>query len=115
MDWKNFCRDIYFLRKPGGPGHTVKIDECLLVTSAQEVQCIGHQVGEQWVFGGYDVVDKGGFIVPVDRRDAATLLPVIRQHIVPGNYNNFGSLGCLQYARHARLPASYSQPHFQLI
>ena len=27
------------------------------------------------------------------------------------NYNNFG---CLQYARHATLPASYSQPHLQL-
>ena len=51
---------------------------------------IGHQVDEQWVFGGYDVVDKVGFMVPVDRRDGgrshtSTVLPIIRQHnIVPG-------------------------------
>ena len=32
---------------------------------------VGHQVGEQWVFGGYDVVDQVGCMVPVDRRDAA--------------------------------------------
>ena len=35
VDWKNFCHDIcleYFLRNPGSPGHTVEIDECLLVS-----------------------------------------------------------------------------------
>ena len=37
VDWKNVCSDIcleYFLRNPvviGGPGHTVEINECLLV------------------------------------------------------------------------------------
>ena len=41
-------------------------------------------VQEQWVIGGYDVQSKVGFMVPVDRRDAATLLPIIRQHILPG-------------------------------
>ena len=42
----------YFLRNPvviGGPSHTVEIDECLLVRRKYNV---GHQVGEQWVFGG---------------------------------------------------------------
>ena len=33
----------------GGPGHTVEIDESLLVRRKYNV---GHQVGEQWVFGG---------------------------------------------------------------
>ena len=61
VDWKNFCRDIcleYFIRNPvviGGPGQTV--------------------------FGGYDVATKVGFMVPVDRRDAATLLPIIQKYI----------------------------------
>ena len=32
----------------GGPGHTVEIDECLLVRRKYNV---GHQVSEQWVFG----------------------------------------------------------------
>ena len=87
VDWKNFCRDIcleYFIRNPvviGGPGQTVEIDECLLVRRKYNV---GHQVREQWVFGGYDVATKVGFMVPVDRRDAATLLPIIQKYIAPG-------------------------------
>ena len=81
------CRDIcleYFIRNPvviGGPGQTVEIDECLLVRRKYNV---GHQVREQWVFGGYDVATKVGFMVPVDRRDAATLLPIIQKYIAPG-------------------------------
>ena len=105
VDWKNFCRDIcleYFIRNPvviGGPGQTVEIDECLLVRRKYNV---GHQVREQWVFGGYDVATKVGFMVPVDRRDAATLLPIIQKYIAPGTtiisdlwaaYNTIGTLG----------------------
>ena len=104
VDWKNFCRDIcleYFIRNPVviGPGQTVEIDECLLVCRKYNV---GHLVREQWVFGGYDVATKVGFMVPVDRRDAATLLPIIQQYIAPGTtiisdlwaaYNTIGTLG----------------------
>eukprot|EP00731_Ephydatia_muelleri_P009246 Em0004g1584a len=105
VDWKNFCRDIcleYFIRNPvviGGPGQTVEIDECLLVRRKYND---GHQVREQWVFGGYDVATKVGFMVPVDRRDAATLLPIIQKYIAPGTtiisdlwaaYNTIGTLG----------------------
>ena len=113
VDWKNFCHDIcleYFLRNPaviGGPGHTVEIYECLLVRRKYNVR---HQVDEQWVFGGYDVVDKVGFMVPVDHCDAAMLLTVICQDIIISDlwaaYNN--TLGTLDYH------ASYSQPHLQL-
>ena len=41
-----------------------------MLTSVQYVN-VGPQVGEQWVLGGYDVVDKVhvGFMVPLDRRD----------------------------------------------
>ena len=92
----------YFIRNPvviGGPGQTVEIDECLLVRRKYNV---GHQVREQWVFGGYDVATKVGFMVPVDRRDAATLLPIIQKYIAPGTtiisdlwaaYNTKGTLG----------------------
>ena len=87
VDWKNLCRDIcvdFLLRNPvviGGPGCTVEIDECLLVRQKYNV---GRMVQEQWVFGGYDVQSKGGFMVPVDQWDASTLIPIIRQHILPG-------------------------------
>ena len=71
IDWKNFCHDIcleYFIRNPaviGRPGHTVKIDECLLVCRKYNV---GHRVSEQWVFAGYDVEEKVGFMVPVAKQ-----------------------------------------------
>ena len=70
VDWKNFCRDIcleYFLRNPGVISGPVEIDKCLLLVVRRKYN-VGHQVGEQWVLGGYDVVDKVGFVVPVDRR-----------------------------------------------
>ena len=78
----------YFIRNPvviGGPGQTVEIDECFLVRRKYNV---GHQVREQV-----------GFMVPVDRRDAATL---IQKYIAPGTtiisdlwaaYNTIGTLG----------------------
>ena len=49
-----------------------------------------------------DVEEKVGFMVPVDRRDAATLLPIIHKHIAPGTtvildlwaaYNTLGIQG----------------------
>ena len=58
--------------------------------------------GASRVFGGYDVATKVGFMVPVDRRDAATLLPIIQKYIAPGTtiisdlwaaYNTIGTLG----------------------
>ena len=62
----------------------------------------GRMIREQWVFGGIDTQTKAGFMVPVDRRDAATLLPIIQQFILPGTtfvsdlwgaYNTVGNLG----------------------
>ena len=44
---------------------------------------MGHRVREQWVFEGYDTTDKVGFLIPVDRRNAETLLPIIEQYIRP--------------------------------
>ena len=62
----------------------------------------GRMIREQWVFGGIDTQTKAGFMVPVDRRDADTLLPIIQQFILPGTtivsdlwgaYNTVGNLG----------------------
>ena len=77
----------------------VEIDECLLVRRKNNA---GHLVREQWVFGGYNIATKVGFMVPVDRRDAANLLPIIQQYITPGTtiisdlraaYNTIETLG----------------------
>ena len=57
-EWKCHIRDVfaqYFITHPqtvGGFGHTVEIDECLLVRWKYN---IGHRVEQQWVFGGVDL------------------------------------------------------------
>lgn len=105
VDWNQFCRDIavaYFRNHPqqlGGPGVVVEIDESLF---ARRKNNVGRVVPEQWVFGGYEPATKQGFLVPVPARDAATLLPIIRQWIAPGSviwsdmwaaYNQIGNIG----------------------
>ena len=105
VDWKMFLRDVcgeYFVAHPvriGGVGHTVQIDESVFTRRKYNR---GRMIREQWVFGGIDTQTKAGFMVPVDRRDAATLLPIIQQFILPGTtivsdlwgaYNTVGNLG----------------------
>ena len=88
VDWKQFLRDIcaeHFMKNPvqlGGPGITVEIDESVFTRRKYNR---GRMVREQWVFGGIDVTAKKGFLIPVGRRDAATLLPIVEQFILPGS------------------------------
>ena len=105
VDWKQFCRDVcvsYFLNHPepiGGEDRVVEIDESLF---ARRKYNRGRIVKEQWIFGGYDAIDKKGFLVSVPARDAATLLPIVQQWVMPGSivhsdmwqaYNQLGALG----------------------
>ena len=81
---ENSLREIcahYFLKQPpiiGGLRHIIEIDESLLVRKKYHV---GHLVREQWVFGGYDNTDKVKFLVPIERLNKNTLLPIIEQYI----------------------------------
>ena len=105
VDWKQFCRDVcvsYFLNHPepiGGENRVVEIDESLFVRRKYNG---GRIVKEQWIFGGYDAVEKKSFLVPVPARDAGTLLPIVQQWVMPGSiihsdmwqvYNKLGTLG----------------------
>lgn len=65
----------------GGPGSIVEIDESKF---GKRKHHRGHRVEGQWVFGGVERSTGRVFMVPVERRDKATLLAVIRQWILPG-------------------------------
>ena len=87
VDWRNFMRDLcseYFIRNPatiGGTGHVVEIDESAWTKRKYNR---GRLVKNQWVFGGIDRDTRECFAVLVDQRNAATLLPIIDQFILPG-------------------------------
>ncbi|XP_054752434.2 uncharacterized protein LOC129258002 [Lytechinus pictus] len=104
VDWMQFFRDIcvqYFQnhqQQIGGPGVLVEIDESLF---ARRKNNVGRARPEKWVLGGYEPARKIGFLVEVQQRDAATLLPIIQQWVAPGSiiwtdmwraYNNLPNL-----------------------
>ena len=66
----------------GGPGVIVEIDESKF---AKRKYNRGHRVGDKsWVFGGIERTDEQRFFaVVVEKRDAATLLPLIQKYIHP--------------------------------
>jgi len=68
----------------GGPGKEVQIDESLLVRAKYRR---GRNVRrkQQWIFVAYDVAEKVGYVTYVEKRDAATLLPIIQRVISPGS------------------------------
>ena len=87
VDYMNYFRNVcteHFLKHPlkiGGPGKIVEIDETLLTRRKYNR---GRVIEKQWCFGGIERGTNKCFVVPVERRDAATLLPLIRQYVVPG-------------------------------
>ena len=72
--------------KLGGPGMTVQIDESLFKHKRKYHRGTGPQT-EKWVFGIVDISHQPalGYMELVDRRDAATLLPIIQNHVLPGS------------------------------
>ena len=87
-DWMEFFREVcflYFEKHPvrlGGPGMVVEIDETVI---SRRKYNRGRLIREQvWFFGGVERGSGRCFIIPVERRDAATLLPIIQNFILPG-------------------------------
>ena len=79
----------------------MQIDESMFVRLKHNV---GRPVASQWVFGGIDCNTKEGFLVPVPRRNAATLMPILTRYVRPGTtvvsdlweaYNMIGAHGAL--------------------
>lgn len=70
-------------RKPiGGFGYVVEIDETKV---GKRKYNRGHRVEGQWVFGGICRETGDVFMMPVEKRDAATLIPLIVDWIAPGS------------------------------
>ena len=65
----------------GGPGKEVEIDESKF---GKRKYNRGRAVEGHWVFGGMERGSGDSFLVEVAKRDAATLLPIIAQHVQPG-------------------------------
>ena len=87
VDWNQYYREIavsYFTNNSvwiGGPRQIVEIGESLFSRRKYNQRRI---VPEQWIFGGCDPATKEGFLLPVPRRNAATLMPVIIQWVTLG-------------------------------
>eukprot|EP00112_Aurelia_sp_Birch-Aquarium-sp1_P010896 Seg2305.3 transcript_id=Seg2305.3/GoldUCD/mRNA.D3Y31 product="putative transposase-like protein" protein_id=Seg2305.3/GoldUCD/D3Y31 len=87
VDWSMFCREtceivVYDQSEPiGGRGARVQIDESKF---GKRKYHRGHRVEGQWVFGGIEEESRKCFMVPVEKRDRKTLLPLIEKWILPG-------------------------------
>lgn len=89
-DWFQYFREVCSTKllgnamQLGGPGKEVQVDESLLVRAKYHVGRNARR-RQTWVFGAYDMAQKVGFVKFVNRRDAATLLPIIQRVVAPGS------------------------------
>lgn len=87
VDWDMFCREtcevLLFQNssKIGGKGVRVQIDESKF---GKRKYHRGHRVDGQWVFGGIEEESRKNFLVAVEKRDRETLIPIIKNWILPG-------------------------------
>ena len=107
--WYNLIRDVcaqYYVDHPnviGGPGVEVEIDESKF---GRRKYHRGRDVEGHWVFGGTKRITGQSFLVEVEKRDAATLLPIISQYIRPGSvvysdeWRAYSQLGGQGYDHH---------------
>jgi len=104
----NLCIDWIqaHLKQIGSPGHIVQIDESAVSSAKAAANGRARQFCRRWVLGGIDKATDEAFLVEVDRCDAATLLPVIQQHALPGT-----TVWSDQWAAYRQLTAVTGLPH----
>ena len=87
VDWSSFCRGVCMewatqhSEKLGGPGKIVEINEAKL---GKRKYNRGKRVEGQWIFGAIERDSRKSFYIPADKRDAATLVIIIKEWILPG-------------------------------
>lgn len=89
VDWYNFCREVCCtlidsleVEQIGGVGKVVEIDESLFCK--RKYNKGKKKKSQQWVFGGVEQGSNKCFLMKVNKRDAATLVPLIKKHVAPG-------------------------------
>ncbi|XP_065214072.1 uncharacterized protein LOC135841166 [Planococcus citri] len=102
VQWQQYARDICSTQllkiwnsgfQLGGPGKVVEIDEALFVKrkyNRGRLPKTWMSVDDEdaadlrWIFGIYDRTLKIGVLEFVEKRDTATLLPLIQKYVMPG-------------------------------
>ncbi|KAL7724276.1 hypothetical protein ACLKA6_013700 [Drosophila palustris] len=88
IDWKSYLREVYIdwssknsRVRIGGPDKIVEIDEAKV---GKRKYNRGRVVEGQWVFGGIERESGEFFILPVECRNAETLLKIIKERVADG-------------------------------
>ena len=87
VDWYNLCQEVCseVLEKENAkicrPGKIVEIGECKF---GKRKYHKGRRKDGVWVFGGIERGTKNCFMCSVEDRSADTLIPVIKQNVLPG-------------------------------
>ena len=101
------CRKFASLRTQpiGGPGNVFEIDESKF---GHRKYSRGRMLSGQWVFGGIDVDTKDIFMILVQNRTAATLVPLIEQYILPGTCDEWASYNLISSTTFQHLTVNHS-------
>ena len=89
VDWDSFCRVVCEIQlfknsvKIGEESKVAQIDEGKF---GKQKYHRGHHVEGQWVFGGIESNSRNCFLIAVEKRDEATLLPIIKKWNEPGTF-----------------------------
>lgn len=113
-DWASFCREVLIEwcckreGQIGGQGKIVEIDESKF---GKRKYNVGRVIEGQWVFGGVCRESRECFMVPVDQRDSATLLAIIKERIAPQTTiisDCWKAYSCLEHEGYQHLTVNHS-------
>lgn len=94
-NWTRFVRNVFVqwsirnMQPLGGLGMKVEIEECKF--DKPKLDAI-NQVQEHWLFGGLERDTGNIVLVPIEKRDAATITDLIKKWILPGTTVMSGDL-----------------------
>lgn len=101
VNWSSICYEVceFWLSEQsciGGPGKIVEVNESKFRKSKSDKS---QDIEGKWVFGLLERDTKKLLLFPIEKRNSATLLPIVLQHVVSGT-TIYSDKGC----GYARLP-----------